>query len=182
MAKRRVSDDILLNASPKKKCRGLCLVDTRLQSLAPSGVSPPSLLALLGSRCRKRPFYFDDTGETDFDMAHLRKSAHGDPQTRHELNTVQQQISGNVQKPRNSTHSAHSANSKSTNKKRGRSAGEEPADTTNSKAMLEVDAKKDNEDRSFNSFLFWRPPLPELDMSLLQEPLKNDSCAEEMET
>ncbi|XP_055017708.1 uncharacterized protein wu:fa19b12 [Boleophthalmus pectinirostris] len=183
MAKRRASEDALLCTSPSKKCRGLCGVDMRLESVAASGgvshgVSPPSLHALLGSRCRKRPLYFDETEATDFDLELFRKSTHDDLQVKHpaypnhQINTVHpQQTSGNFQEPRNFT------NAKSTNK-RTREDCDEPADTVNSKAV--VDRKTDIED-NFNSFQFWRIPLPELDMSLLQEPNK-DFSSEEMET
>ncbi|KAJ0019521.1 hypothetical protein NQD34_007090 [Periophthalmus magnuspinnatus] len=178
MAKRRATEDILISTSPLKKCRGLCSVDMQQESVAASvGVSPPSLLALLGSRGRKRPFYFEEAEETDFDLALFRKSTHSNLQMKpahpsHHMNTVhEQQTSGNFQESRNST------NAKSTNK-RAREDCDEPADTAKPKAM--VDTKTDNE-ANFNSFQFWRIPLPELDMSLLQEPRK-DSNSEEMET
>ncbi len=75
MAKRR-AEDTLLHDSPSKRCfRSLCAVDMQLGSVAPTtagGVSPPSLLALLGGRCRKRPYYFEDPGEQG-DAAVYRK-------------------------------------------------------------------------------------------------------------
>lgn len=79
MAKRR-AEDTLLHDSPSKRCyRSLCSVDMQLGNMAPStgGVSPPSLLALLGSRCRKRPYYFEDP-EKHEDAAVYRKAAHCD--------------------------------------------------------------------------------------------------------
>lgn len=56
MAKRR-AEDPLLHDSPSKRC---CL-QLGSSAASPGGLSPPSLLALLGSRCRKRPHYFQDT-------------------------------------------------------------------------------------------------------------------------
>lgn len=174
MAKRH-AEDILISSSPSKRCRGHCSVDMRLESMAPSrGVSPPSLLALLGSRCRKRHFYFDETDKTDLDLVLFRKGTHGNllKHTAH-LNTVQQQTSGNFLERR--------IIAKSTNK-RAREDSEAPADTANPKAKVEVDADTtNNEDNSYNSFQFWRTPLPELDMSLLQECPQKDS-SDAMET
>lgn len=62
MAKRRAENTLLLDSPGKRKSfRPLCSVDMQLESsVARSGaVSPPSLLALLGSRCRKRPHYVE---------------------------------------------------------------------------------------------------------------------------
>lgn len=61
MAKRR-PDDVLLHDSPSKKhCGAFCKLDMRVEGIAPVvGRNPPSLLALLGSRARKRPRYFED--------------------------------------------------------------------------------------------------------------------------
>ncbi|KAK7933881.1 hypothetical protein WMY93_004777 [Mugilogobius chulae] len=87
----------------------------------------------------------------------------------------QQQISRKFQKPQKCM------NSKSTNK-RARDAREESADTAHVKANGKVEPTMENEDSTFNSFQFWRVPLPELDMSLLLEPPKKDSSSEEMET
>lgn len=170
MAKRR-AEDILITSPLSKRCRGLCSVDMRLESMAPSGgVSPPSLLALLGTRCRKRPFYFDETNETDLDLALFRKGAHSDP-LRHtaQLNTAQLQTTRNFQEHR------ASAGVKSTNK-RAREDSEAPADTANPKDSSKVKVETtDDGDNSYNYFQFWRTPLPELDMSLLQEPPEKDS-------
>ena len=64
MTKRR-AEQVLFHDVPSKRC--VCLsgcFDTQLESMAATGgLSPPSLLALLGSRCRKRPFYFEDEEE-----------------------------------------------------------------------------------------------------------------------
>lgn len=65
MAKRRAEEDTLLHGSPSKRCcRLLHSGDMQLHSAARTGgVSlspPPSLMALLGSRCRKRPYNFED--------------------------------------------------------------------------------------------------------------------------
>uniref|UniRef100_A0A8C5F935 WW-binding domain-containing protein n=1 Tax=Gadus morhua TaxID=8049 RepID=A0A8C5F935_GADMO len=57
MTKRR-AEDALFGGVPTKTCYGsLCSLDMQLKGSATSGpVDPPSLQALLGSRCRKRPY------------------------------------------------------------------------------------------------------------------------------
>lgn len=62
MAKRRRPDDAVLHDSPSKKhCRAFCKLDVRVDGITPVvGGNPPSLLALLGNRARKRPRYFED--------------------------------------------------------------------------------------------------------------------------
>lgn len=163
MAKRR-AEDILINI-PSKKCGGLCSVDMRLDSMAPSkSESQLSLFSLLGSRCKKRPLYFDENEETDLDLALFRKGTHGDL-LKH--SAQQQHTSGYFHETRISDV-VKSAN------KRARKESEEPADTTIPKPKVEADTI-DNNDSSYNSFQFWRAPLPELDMSLLQELLQKDS-------
>lgn len=79
MAKRR-TEDTLLHDSPSKRCfRSLCRVDMQLESMAPAGgVNPPSLMALLGSRCRKRPYYFEDQERREDEGALFPKTAHCD--------------------------------------------------------------------------------------------------------
>lgn len=70
MAKRRGEDTLLCSSPSKRCCRALCSVDMQLGSVAPAGgVSPPSLLALLGGRSRKRPCYFDETDKEEEDAA-----------------------------------------------------------------------------------------------------------------
>lgn len=64
MAKRRAEDTLLHDSPSKRRCRSLYSGDMQLHSVARAGgvsLSPPrSLMALLGSRCRKRPYYFED--------------------------------------------------------------------------------------------------------------------------
>lgn len=148
--------------------------------MAPSGgVSPPSLLALLGNRCRKRHFFFDDSDETDLDPARSRKAAQSDllKHAAH-VTPVQLHSSGNFQERRNN------AIAKST-LKRLREDSDAPKDRATAKGKdkmvseNQVDAEiTDTEDNRYNSFQFWRTPLPELDMSLLQNPPKDCDAME----
>lgn len=62
MAKRRADDTLLHHSPSKRSYHSLCGIDMQLESMvAPK--SPPSLLALLGTRCRKRPYYFEDPAQ-----------------------------------------------------------------------------------------------------------------------
>uniref|UniRef100_A0A3Q3G8R6 Putative WW-binding domain-containing protein n=1 Tax=Labrus bergylta TaxID=56723 RepID=A0A3Q3G8R6_9LABR len=116
MAKRRAEDTLLHDAAPKRCYRSLCSVDMQPGGMAPSGgVSPPSLLALLGNRCRKRPHYFEEPEK-------------------------QEEESALSLKPTKCDIRKHGA-----------------------------DADTDAEDCTYNSFQYWRVPLPELDLSLLED-------------
>ncbi|XP_047447062.1 uncharacterized protein wu:fa19b12 [Mugil cephalus] len=157
MAKRR-TEDTVLNDSPSKRCfRSLCRVDMQLESMAPTGgVNPPSLMALLGSRCRKRPYYFEDLERQEEEGALFPKTTHCD--TRKPAASVL--TSGSFQEHRSSSTVT------ACTKKRPRkdcTSSEGPIPKANDKADT------DTEDCTYNSFQFWRVPLPELDLSLLED-------------
>ncbi|XP_059193866.1 uncharacterized protein wu:fa19b12 [Centropristis striata] len=185
MAKRRVEDTLLHDSPSKRCCRSLCGVDMQLESMVPTGgVSPPSLLALLGSRCRKRPLYFEDPEIQEEAAAALyRKPTHCDTR-KHAANVLTVQTSGSFQERRSSSTPTSS-------KKRPRedSTGTETACKANDK----TDEDSNPEDCSYNSFQYWRVPLPELDLSLLDDAndfsqrkdeskVKDSSSADAMET
>lgn len=155
MAKRR-AEDTLLHDSPSKRCyRSLCAVDMQVESMVPSrGVSPPSLLALLGTRCRKRPCYFDEE-ETAF----YPKMPHCDARKR-ALSVSAVQTSGSFQDRR-------SFNTVTGTQKRPREDSVDPE--TVPKANDKANEDKNTEDCTYNSFQYWRVPLPELDLSLLED-------------
>lgn len=62
MAKRRAEETVLLDSPSKRRYfPPIYSVDMQLESMASvGGLSSPSLLAILGSPCRKRPLYFDN--------------------------------------------------------------------------------------------------------------------------
>lgn len=109
MAKRRAEDTLLHDSPPKRCYRSLCSVDLQLGSgMAPTGgVSPPSLLALLGSRCRKRPHYFEDPEKREEEEALYRKTTNCDTRKHAADNalTQVQQTSGSFQNRRSSSSS-----------------------------------------------------------------------------
>lgn len=88
MAKRRPDDALLRDSPSKKHCSAFCKLDMRLEGMAPvGGVNPPSPLALLGNRSRKRPRYFESPDKEQQDnepsvslgRSDTRKHAAGDP-------------------------------------------------------------------------------------------------------
>ncbi|KAM9361009.1 uncharacterized protein ABDE67_001638 [Symphorus nematophorus] len=176
MAKRRAEDPLLLD-SPSKRCyRSLCSVDMQLGSMAPTSgvVSPPSLLALLGSRSRKRPYYFMDPEEQEQEedeaaAALYRKPTHCCDIRKHAASVLTVQTSGSFQDRRSS-------------KKRPRE------DCTGSETFRVIPKDNDKadedtgtEDSTYNSFQYWRPPLPELDLSLLEDTNDQDQTKDTSE-
>uniref|UniRef100_A0A3Q2CCY1 Putative WW-binding domain-containing protein n=1 Tax=Cyprinodon variegatus TaxID=28743 RepID=A0A3Q2CCY1_CYPVA len=112
MAKRRAEEPLLLDSPIKRRhLAPLCCVGMQPESMASAGgVSSPSILTLLGSRCRKRPHYSDNEASDLFPKVSLWDSG---------------------------------------------------------KFALDTD-KDSSEDDTYNSFQYWRVPLPELDLSLLE--------------
>uniref|UniRef100_A0A3B5QVC2 Uncharacterized protein n=1 Tax=Xiphophorus maculatus TaxID=8083 RepID=A0A3B5QVC2_XIPMA len=145
MAKRRAEETVLLDSPSKRRYfPPIYSVDMQLESMASVGdLSSPSLLAILGSRCRKRPLYFDN----------------------------EEGYSGPAISPPDS--------------------GKHAKDVLKTPSSGSFPGGPD-EDGTYNSFQYWRVPLPELDLSLLDEfsdhyPKKdkfkeNDTTADPMET
>ncbi|XP_076587423.1 uncharacterized protein LOC143321149 [Chaetodon auriga] len=179
MSKRRAEDPLLHDSPSKRCCRSLCSVDMQLGSMAAAGgVSPPSLLALLGSRSRKRPYFFEDP-EKQEETAAYRKATHCDTR-KHAASVVTVQTSGSFQELRGS-----SAITSCKKRPREDCAGSETVTPT---AKDKADEDTSAEDCTYNSFQYWRAPLPELDLSLLEDandhsPQKDkESSSDAMET
>lgn len=111
MAKRR-PDDALLHDSPSKKhCRAFCKLDMRVEGIGPvGGGNPPSLLALLGSRDRKRPRYFEDLDTEQPDEETLASLCRGGVK-KHEAGSLSEQTSGNFRERRRSNSKKRTRNS-----------------------------------------------------------------------
>ncbi|TNN86445.1 putative protein C9orf40 [Liparis tanakae] len=180
MAK-RPAEDTLLRGSPSKRCyRSLSAADLPLERMAPTGgVSPPSLLALMGAR--KRPRHFEDSQKQE-DAPLYREPANCDTR-KHGANVLLQQTSGGSRGPR-------SPSTLTSSKKRPRddTAGLE---TTIPKANDKAGEDNNTEDCSYNTFQYWKLPLPELNLSLLEdenhskskeEPKVKDFAPDAMET
>ncbi|XP_040051557.2 uncharacterized protein LOC120830747 [Gasterosteus aculeatus] len=181
MAKRRA---LLLLGAPSKRCHlSPSGVDRPLESMAPSGgATPRSLLDLMGTRCRKRPRHQEEDPETREEGAPLRREpADCDTRKRHAANLLTLRTSGSSLRRR-----SFSAPSSSEKRPRGDCAGSEAVTPkANDEALNGTD------DSAYNSFQYWRAPLPELNLSLLEDPGRSpskdepeykDSSSEFMET
>ncbi|XP_068422585.1 uncharacterized protein wu:fa19b12 [Clinocottus analis] len=180
MAKRR-AEDTLLHSSPSKRCyRSLSGDDLTLESMASTGgVSSPSLIAMMG--CRKRPHHFEDPQKQE-DAPLYRNPGNCDTR-KHAASILPQQTSGCFQGRRSSSTLTSS-------KKRARDdcAGLE---TVVPKANYTAGEDNNTEDCTYNSFQYWRLPLPELNLSLLKDANHSqskedskvkDSASDAMET
>uniref|UniRef100_A0A3P8SVE5 Putative WW-binding domain-containing protein n=1 Tax=Amphiprion percula TaxID=161767 RepID=A0A3P8SVE5_AMPPE len=156
MAKRR-AEDTLLHDSPSKRCyRSLCCVDLQLESEAPSGgVSPPSLLALLGSRCRKRPYCFEDP-EKQEEAALFRTTTNCDTRR---LQPCLYPCSNKTGVDLNISGSLFCLC-----------------------PSFQSDGDTNTDDCTYNSFQYWRVPLPELDLSLLEDTGDHSQSKEKLQT
>lgn len=164
MSKRRIEDSLLLDSPSKKCCRSSSNVDMHLGDMLPSGgVSPPSLVALLGSRCRKRTHYLEDLEKQDELTIYLKPTRCEARKHAAHISTVQ--TSGSFQERHNST-------TLSSSRKRAREdcASPEPAVP---KGNDKTDGDTNVEDCTYNSFQYWRVPLPEVDFSLLEDTTGN---------
>ncbi|KAL6114500.1 uncharacterized protein ACO6RY_05249 [Pungitius sinensis] len=175
MAKRR-AEHTLLHVAPSKRCHlSLSGADPPLQSTAPTGgLSPPSLLDLMGTRCRKRPRYPAEDPEKREEGAPLRREPANCDTRKHAANLLTVRPSGGVP-GRRSSGAASSAEKRA----RGDCSGSE---AVTPKANDEAGDYNATEDSAYNSFQYWRAPLPELNLSLLDEPKYKDSSSEFMET
>ncbi|XP_061585908.1 uncharacterized protein wu:fa19b12 [Cololabis saira] len=157
MAKRRNEHSLQHDSRLKRCCPSLSSVDAQLESVSAAAGALPSILALLGGRPRKRPYYFDGV---EGESAPYLKTALCYSKN-HAANVLTEPMSGSVQ-GRRSSHPAI------TRKKRLRDdcvASDAIAPALNKK----TEADEHKEDCTYNSFQYWRVPLPELDLSLLED-------------
>ncbi|XP_074527329.1 uncharacterized protein LOC141791039 [Halichoeres trimaculatus] len=161
MAKRRAEDSLLLDSPSKKCCRSLSNVDMQLGGMPPSGgVSPPSLVALLGSRCRKRTHYLEDLEKQEDELATYLKPTRCDAR-KHAAHISTVQTSGSFQV-------RHNSSTITSSRKRAREDCTSP-ESASPKNTDKTDGDTNVEDCTYNSFQYWRVPLPELDLSLLED-------------
>ncbi|XP_038143219.1 uncharacterized protein C9orf40 homolog isoform X1 [Cyprinodon tularosa] len=154
MAKRRAEEPLLLDSPIKRRhLAPLCCVGMQPESMASAGgLSSPSILTLLGSRCRKRPHYSDNEASDLFPKVSLWDSG------KFALDVSQEPPSGSFQDERGPC-------TLSRNKRpRDDSFG---SDTVRPAGNDKTD-KDSSEDDTYNSFQYWRVPLPELDLLLLE--------------
>ncbi|XP_076020760.1 uncharacterized protein LOC143011680 [Genypterus blacodes] len=147
--------------------------------------SPPALPSLFESDCRKRSCNFDDP-EQQKQVALHRKTTQCN--NRSDAASVSSVHAGGS--PRDCCSSTTIPNAK----KRARDDRPAPTQTPAlpHRDGDRMDANSNSEDDAYNSFQFWRVPLLELDLSLLDDasdqsrPIdkskSRDSCADAMET
>lgn len=98
MAKRRAEDTLFPDSSSKRCYRSLCGVEMQSESTAPDGgVRPPSLVALCGSSCKKRPYNFEGQEQQQQDASLYRKTTHSDIHSKLAANILTMQTSGSFQ-------------------------------------------------------------------------------------
>ncbi|KAM4745637.1 uncharacterized protein FYW61_014373 [Anableps anableps] len=179
MAKRRAEEIVLLESPSKRRYfPPIYSVDMQLESMASvGGVSPPSLLTFLGKSCRKRPPYFDS--EEAYSCPRICLSDSGN----HAKDVLKEPSSGSFQDGQRSCGVSRNKRPREDN------VG---SDTVTPTATEKAAEDSTDEDGIYNSFLYWRVPLPELDFSLLEDtsehsPKKdkskdNDTTGDAMET
>ncbi|XP_061624607.1 uncharacterized protein wu:fa19b12 [Phyllopteryx taeniolatus] len=155
MAKRHTDDTLFSQSPAKRKFRCLCrVVDLQLESMAAyGGVSPSRTLALLSGRCRKRPRSLEDSDVPQEAAPRCLKKTNPDA---HDGSASHAQTCGLNREDLSS----------STSRKRRR---QESVQLETATAHLNDKTDADSEDCTFNSFQYWRAPLPQLDLSLLEE-------------
>lgn len=166
MNKRR-AENILLPEIPHKRCfRSLSDDDKPIGVVnVLQNAIPFSLLTLAGQRCRKRPSYLEDSLDTD----NLpRKVA---------ANRVDSELAdGNTCK--SGTFEDGSGNVRPVTRRSSRALQTQSNKQTDEENNITAEDKvmHTDEDLSpFNSFQFWRVPLPELDLSVLETELSAGS-------
>lgn len=178
MTKRRAENKLPPDIIPHKRClRSLSNIDDKPVggevTTVQSG-NPPQLPSNLGQRCRKRPNYNEDSPNTD-DMPKKIPANRANPMLG-DKNTCKSRKFEDAGKPvaRPPSHALEVESKKE----------KEDKNTTGDKVM-----PTDEDLTAFNSFQFWRVPLPELDLSLLEtesSPGPNDTIStkdlEAMET
>ncbi|XP_051924636.1 uncharacterized protein wu:fa19b12 [Hippocampus zosterae] len=155
MAKRHADNTLFSQSPAKKKIRSLCrVVDLHLESMAVyGGVSPSCKLALLNDRCRKRrhSLGISDVAQEEAPL-HL-KAANPDA------------LKESMSHP-HTCGRYHEYLDSTTARKRRR---EESVGLGTAAAKVYDETDADNEDCTYNSFQYWKVPLPQLDLSLLEE-------------
>lgn len=166
MTKRRAEQVLLHDVPYKRRQFSRGSFDTHLESMtAAGGVSPPFLLALLGSRCRKRPFYCEDEEESreKVQPSKIKASDHRVCAPDGPLTSFQDKTcNGNILLAKQTASKANSI--KRAREDSGTSKLTSPKIVTHK----HENGEEGNDFSTFNSFQYWRVPLPVLDLSLIQ--------------
>lgn len=155
---KRGAENILNSEIPHKICfRSLSDNDKQVGgvNLTQNAISS-SLLTLAGPRCRKRPSYLEDSLDTD--NLPRKQAANGVNSSLEGRSTCKSRtFEDGAGRPvtRRSSRALQTQSNKQTDERTNSTAGDKVMHT--------------DEDLSpFNTFQFWRVPLPELDLALLE--------------
>ncbi|CAL8248687.1 unnamed protein product [Merluccius merluccius] len=174
MTKRRAEeeDTLLCGAPPKRRYgQSLCGGDTRPKGgVSPPSPSPSPSLALPGSRCRKRPYSTEEPD--DREAVFLRREPAAS-----DVVTAESREAHRGRIPSSARDGA---------KKRPRDDDDREENRETFPVAPAATANDDNsDDVSYNSFQFWRNPLPAVDLALLEGgkcAAAKDPALEAMET
>lgn len=162
---KRTAENVLAPEVPHKRC-------FRSVSNKPVGgenvIQNASLLTLDEQRCRKRPNSVEDQLDTDNlprKVAAGRVNSVLDEKNTCQSRTFEDDDDDGDAVTRRSSRALQTESNKQPDEQNKHTAGD--------KVM-----HSDEDLSSFNSFQFWRVPLPELDLSLLE----GEPCSETMET
>ncbi|XP_054630085.1 uncharacterized protein wu:fa19b12 [Dunckerocampus dactyliophorus] len=152
MAKRHAEDTLFSKLPAKRSFKSLCRVDLQFESIAPHrDVSPTCTPASSDGHCRKRLCCLENPDVQEERIMYPNKTL--------QLDSLNKNAS------HAQTFESFSITSSCSRKRRR----EEPVDLETAIAKDSDKADTDPEDCTYNSFQFWRAPLPELDLSLLDE-------------
>ncbi|XP_030647684.1 uncharacterized protein C9orf40 homolog [Chanos chanos] len=143
MTKRR-AENVLLSDVPNKRLSSLCGPETHHKCAhMVQTTASPSLLTLVGNRCRKRPNFFEEEEES------------------HEFTLS----------PKKTLTSMKNSPDRGMSSGRFRDESKPPVRSSScvppKTGTREGVTCTDEDLSSYNSFQYWRVPLPELDLSLL---------------
>lgn len=176
MTKRR-AESLFIHDNLSPKTFSLFRFDTQLESMAAAGdLNPPSMLALLSNKHRKkRPFHFEEERSHEENSPPSKISCSDKLVTGTSFDCLSMSVQDGRFKKGCDVMATRESNA--CQKKRGRedSASQHcfnkvidgvPEPVT---SIVEHD-DGDTDLSKFNSFQYWRAPLPALDLSLLQDP------------
>ncbi|KAJ8401543.1 hypothetical protein AAFF_G00378600 [Aldrovandia affinis] len=175
MKKRRAEGSLHCDVPLKRCIRSLCQIDAQLPAMAVAcggNAGNPQSLPVLAENCRKRAYYSDD--QELLEAARPRKKSTTGSASRVVENHVQGKVhvnhSGSFQEEKEEFPLSSLCG---LSKKRMRD------ETDSSRDLLLQPGKGTSTEGdlcTFNSFQYWRVPLPKVDLSLLQ----TDDDAEEL--
>ncbi|XP_067296309.1 uncharacterized protein wu:fa19b12 [Pseudorasbora parva] len=169
MTKRRAENILPPEIPSKRSFRSLDIHVVGENVIQNDNFNPSSLLSFAGQRCRKRPKYLEDPLNTD--KIRRKGAANRIDSVLADKNTCKSRTFEDAGRP--VTLRASCEHQTESNKQH-----DEEINLTARDRVMHTD-----EDLSpFNSFQFWRVPLPELDLSLLEtEPSVRSSSTKDLE-